>query len=88
VLRGAVPAADVRVGALPGVGHAVHLAGARITRAFPYGPLSGSAAAITLLPHDGTACVGLTLDPAAITRPDVLVAALTAALSALTEGVE
>jgi HAD superfamily hydrolase (TIGR01490 family) len=80
-LRGASPAADVRVGALPGVGHAVYLAGARITRAFPYGPLSGSAAAISLLPHDGTACVGLTLDPAAVTRPDVLLSALDAALA-------
>jgi hypothetical protein len=72
---------DVRVGALAGVGHAVHLAGPRIGRVFPYGPLAGAAASIGLVPHDGTCCVGLTLDPAAITRPDVLVAALDAALA-------
>jgi hypothetical protein len=72
---------DVRVGALAGVGHAVHLAGPRIARVFPYGPLAGAAASIGLVPHDGTCCVGLTLDPAAVTEPDVLVAALDAALA-------
>jgi WS/DGAT/MGAT family acyltransferase len=78
------PVADVRVGTLPGVGHPVYLAGSRITRAFPYGPPAGCAAAITLLPHDGTCCLGITLDPAAVTEPGVLVAALHAALADVT----
>jgi HAD superfamily hydrolase (TIGR01490 family) len=77
-------AVDVRVGTLPGIGHPVHLAGARITRAFPYGPLAGCAAAVTLLPHDGTCCVGITLDPAAVTEPGLLMAALHAALAEIT----
>jgi hypothetical protein len=75
--------ADVRVGALPGVGHVVHLAGARITRVFPFGPLAGSAASLGLVPHGGTGCVGITLDPAAVTEPAVLTAALRSALAEL-----
>lgn len=73
--------ADVRVAALPGVAHPVHLAGPRITRAFPFAPLSGSAATVTLLAHDGTACLGLVLDPTAVTEPGVLVEELRAALA-------
>ncbi|MCO1653527.1 HAD-IB family hydrolase [Pseudonocardia humida] len=74
---------DVRVGVLPGVGHAVHLAGPRITRVFPFGPPAGAAASVGLVPHDGTCCVGITLDPAAVTRPAVLTSALRSALADL-----
>jgi hypothetical protein len=75
------PVPDVQVGSLPGVGHAVHLAGSRITRMVPFGPLGGSAATLTALTHEDTACVGITLDAAAVTAPAVLVAALEAALA-------
>ncbi|WP_433284908.1 HAD-IB family hydrolase [Pseudonocardia sp. CA-142604] len=71
---------DVQVSNLPGVSHPVYIAGARITRMYPFGPLPGVAATITLLSHDGTCCIGVNLDPAAITEPAVLMAGLRAGL--------
>ena len=65
-------AADVQVATLPGIGHPVWLAGSRITRLHPLGPLADGAATLTLVAHDGTACVGAVLDDAAVTEPDLL----------------
>ncbi len=73
-------AADVQVAALPGIGHPVYLAGSRITRLHPLGPLGEGAVTLTLVQHDGTACVGIVLDEAAVTAPEVLVDLLDAAL--------
>jgi WS/DGAT/MGAT family acyltransferase len=72
---------DVQVSNLPGVGHPVYIAGARILRMYPFGPLPGCAAMITLLSHDGTCCIGVNLDPAAIRAPAVLVDGLRAGLA-------
>ncbi len=63
---------DVQVSNLPGVSHPVYVAGSRITRMFPFGPLPGCAAMITLLSHEGTCCIGINTDPAAVTEPAVL----------------
>ncbi len=49
------------------------MAGSRIMRMYPFGPLPGCAAMITLLSHDGTCCIGINLDPGAVTEPRVLV---------------
>lgn len=65
--------AEVQVASLPGIGHPVFLAGSRITRLFPLGPLAGCATTITLVAHDGTACVGIVVDDAAVTDPGLLV---------------
>jgi HAD superfamily hydrolase (TIGR01490 family) len=64
---------DVQASNLPGVSHPVFIAGSRITHMYPFGPLPGCAAMITLISHDGTCCIGVNLDPAAITEPSVLV---------------
>jgi hypothetical protein len=58
----------------------VYIAGSRIMRMYPFGPLPGCAATITLLSHDGTCCIGVNLDPAAVTEPSVLMAGLRAGL--------
>jgi hypothetical protein len=63
---------DVQASNVPGVAHPVYIAGARITRVYPFGPLPGCAAMLTLISHDGTCCIGINTDPAAVTRPDVL----------------
>ena len=47
---------------------------------YPFGPLPGCAAMITLLSHDGTCCIGVNVDPAAVTEPAVLVDCLRAGL--------
>lgn len=73
--------ADVQVASVPGIGHPVWLAGSRVTRLHPLGPLAGCAAAVTMVAHDGTACVGVVLDDAAVTEPDVLLDAVAAGLA-------
>ncbi len=64
--------ADVQVATVPGIGHPVYLAGSRITRLHPLGPLAGGAATVTLVAHDGVACVGVVVDDAAVPDPDGL----------------
>lgn len=68
--------ADVQVASVPGIGHPVYLAGSRITRLFPLGPLAGCAVTVTMVAHDGVACVGIVLDDAAVTEPGMLVAGI------------
>ena len=75
---------DVQASNVPGVPHPVYIAGARITRMYPFGPLPGCAAMITLISHDGTCCIGINTDPAAVTEPDVLVEGLRAGLAEVT----
>lgn len=47
---------------------------------YPFGPLPGCAAMITLLSYDGTCCVGLNTDTLAITDPGGLADDLQAGL--------
>jgi hypothetical protein len=71
---------DVQASSVPGISRPVYIAGSRITRMYPFGPLPGCAAMITLISHDGTCCIGVNADPGAVTDPDVLVAGLRAGL--------
>ena len=72
---------DVQVSNLPGLPHDVYMAGARIERMYPFGPLPGCAVMITLLSHAGTACIGINSDRAAVSGPDVLVGCLSEGLA-------
>ena len=58
---------DLQASNVPGIREEVFLAGARVDRMFPYAPRPGCAAMITMLTHGDTCCVGVNLDPAAIT---------------------
>jgi len=71
---------DVQVSNVPGVREPVWIAGSRITRMYPFGPLPGCAAMITLLSQEDRCCIGINLDPAAVTDPAGLVADLQAGL--------
>jgi WS/DGAT/MGAT family acyltransferase len=62
---------DVQASNIPGMPHPVYLAGARVLRIYPIGPRPGVAAMVTMVSYDGTCCVGVNLDPAAITAPEV-----------------
>jgi hypothetical protein len=62
------------------VAHPVYIAGSRIVRMFPFGPLPGCAAMITLLSHEEQCCIGINMDAAAVTDPAGLVADLQAGL--------
>ncbi len=54
---------------VPGIGFPVYLAGARMTRCVPFSPTLGAAVNVTLLSYDGTCCIGVTVDTAAV--PDI-----------------
>jgi diacylglycerol O-acyltransferase len=62
---------DVQASNIPGLGYTAYLAGARITRTFPFGPRPGVAAMATMLSYDGTCCIGVNIDPEAITDTGV-----------------
>ncbi len=63
---------------VPGVPVPMWLVGRRVERFFPFGPTAGSAVNITLMSYDGTCCIGVNTDAAAVPDPDVLVDCLRA----------
>jgi HAD superfamily hydrolase (TIGR01490 family) len=71
---------DVQVSSIPGVPYPVYIAGSRITHMYPFGPLPGCAAMITLISHDGECCLGINSDTLAITDPGGLAGDLRAGL--------
>ena len=62
---------DLQASNVPGVPFPVYLAGARVLRMFPFGPLPGCAAMAAMVSHDGTCCIGLNVDPAAVADADL-----------------
>jgi WS/DGAT/MGAT family acyltransferase len=68
--------ADFVASNVPGAPFPVFVAGAELTHLFPFGPLSGSAANITLLSHSGTCCIGINVDAVAVPEMEVLVESL------------
>jgi WS/DGAT/MGAT family acyltransferase len=54
---------------VPGAPMPLYAAGAQIVRQFPFGPLSGAGANITLLSWLDEICIGVNVDPAAVTDP-------------------
>jgi diacylglycerol O-acyltransferase len=69
---------DLQASNVPGIAHPVYLAGARITHMFPLGPVPGCAAMAAMVSHNGICCIGVNLDPSAITEPDVFASCLRA----------
>ena len=54
----------------------LYLAGAKVTAYTAFGPTMGCAANLTLLSYDGACHIGLTIDEAAVTDPDMYVECL------------
>jgi WS/DGAT/MGAT family acyltransferase len=67
---------DLQASNVPGIGEQVYLAGARIERMYPFAPLPGCAAMITLVSHGPVGCVGVNYDAASFTEPTLFVQAL------------
>lgn len=67
---------DLQASNVPGFGQDRYLAGARIRRMYPYAPLPGCAAMITLVTHGPVGCVGVNYDAASFTEPDTFVRCL------------
>ena len=47
------------------------VAGAKVERLFPFGPLPGCAVMATMITHNATACLGLNCDAASISDPEL-----------------
>lgn len=58
---------DLQASNVPGLPFDAYLCGARIERVYPFAPLPGCAAMITLVTHGDVCCIGANLDAAAIT---------------------
>ena len=65
--------ADLAVSDQLGAPCPTYLAGARVERVYPLGPMPGSAVTAAMLAQDGTCCLGLTMDSTVVPDPDVLV---------------
>lgn len=61
---------DVQASNVPGIEEPIFFAGARVTRMYPFGPLPGCAAMFAMVSHNGVCCVGINVDPAAVTDLD------------------
>jgi WS/DGAT/MGAT family acyltransferase len=61
---------DLQASNVAGIPYPVYMAGAKIERIYPFGPLPGCAVMATLLSHAGTCCIGINCDPAAVTDPE------------------
>jgi hypothetical protein len=51
---------------VPGSPFPLYVAGAELERMYPFGPLSGTAANVTLLSHCETCCIGINTDAVAV----------------------
>lgn len=78
-------AIDLQASNVAGVPVPVYLAGARIERMFPFGPVPGCAAMATLVSHAGVCCIGVNLDTAAVTEPALFMRCLQESLDEVVE---
>ena len=67
---------DLQASNVAGIPVPVYMAGARIDRMFPFAPAPGCGVMATLVSHTGTCCIGVTIDTAAVTEPDLFLACL------------
>ena len=63
---------DLSASNMPGLPYEVYMAGARVERVYPFGPLPGVAVMAAMVSHGGTCCIGLTIDGTALDDVDVL----------------
>ena len=64
--------ADLSASNFPGISWDAYVAGAKVERIYPFGPLPGAAVMSTLVSHNGVCCIGLNCDGSVITEPSVL----------------
>jgi HAD superfamily hydrolase (TIGR01490 family) len=76
---------DVQVSSIPGVPFPVYIAGSRITHMYPFGPLPGCAAMITLISYNGDCFIGINTDTVAVTDPGRLTDNIRAGLDEVVE---
>lgn len=65
-LGGATAINDLQASNVPGIPFDVYLAGAKVERMYPFGPLPGCAVMATMMTHGPTLCLGINTDATAI----------------------
>nr|WP_222132137.1 wax ester/triacylglycerol synthase domain-containing protein [Pseudonocardia sp. C8] len=78
VAGGTTGGTDLQASNVPGLRSEAFLCGARIERVYPFAPLPGCAAMISVVTHGDTCCVGANLDAAAITDRELFAGCLAA----------
>ncbi len=76
IFGGMLRGVDFVTSNVPGAPVPLYAAGAEIVQQFPFGPLSGAAANITLLSWLDQVCIGINVDPASVTDPEAFHACL------------
>jgi diacylglycerol O-acyltransferase / wax synthase len=74
-------AADMSASNVPGLPYQTYLAGAKVERVYPFGPLPGVAVMAAMVSHAGTCCFGLNIDGAAVGDVDMLMECFRAGLA-------
>jgi diacylglycerol O-acyltransferase / wax synthase len=64
---------DLQASNVAGLPWEAYIAGAKIERMIPFGPVPGCAIMATLLSYAGTCCIGVNSDAAAVTEPELLI---------------
>jgi WS/DGAT/MGAT family acyltransferase len=67
---------DLQASNVPGIREDVYFAGVRVDRLYPFAPLPGCPAMITLVSHGSTCCVGVNYDPASFTDSHLFLSSL------------
>jgi diacylglycerol O-acyltransferase len=67
---------DVTASNVPGAPIPIYTAGSEILAMFALGPMAGAASNLTLLSYRGDLCIGVNVDPAAVTDPELFVRCL------------
>jgi diacylglycerol O-acyltransferase len=70
-LTGSLPRPDILAGSFQGPARPAYFAGAKVLKAYAFGPAPGVAAMFTMQSVGSGACVSVNYDPAAITRSDL-----------------
>jgi diacylglycerol O-acyltransferase len=80
LFAGMLRSVDADIVDVPGLVRRAYLGGARLERLWAFAPPTGAALSVTLVSHDGKACIGLACDQLAVTDPEDLERCLGAAL--------
>ena len=67
---------DIQASNLAGLREPTYMAGAELLRIYGIGPLPGCAVMVGLMSHLDACCIGVNLDPAAVTEPELFTACL------------
>ncbi len=85
MVAGMLTSIDFAASNVPGPRRWTYLAGARIDQMIPFGPPAGAAINVTLFSYAGSCGVGINVDRAAVTDPELLEECLQAGFDEITE---